>query len=290
MFAGMAKLMQGSRGRELLGFANEKGTEAKPIDIVEADVAPDAEPTDNKRSDLKATDKKAGAHLSPTELTRAMLSGEREASIGGRHFELNEGTGAKIRMPQGLKDARAMGKKGQEVLTPKFIALGHEMGHAVKSKAGAKGSSVGFDALPKGLEKSDWAFNPEEYLNVEGVENPIREEHNIGERGKYTHSVIGNRQGALLQQVSKVDEIVFRDKRCHGSLDEASTMVREFKGYEDKAAYDEFVLVVKALLAKIIEIHKTPLPEEEKKVPTDSPPKDGGSKGGFLGGLLSGLW
>ncbi len=79
--------------------------------------------------------------------------------------------------------ARSLGRNNEEVITPKFVLLAHELGHALRVKGGASGQDNLFQDFGENNDK--WMNRAEELLNVEGIENPIRQEHGISERGSY---------------------------------------------------------------------------------------------------------
>lgn len=190
--AGLAKLMQKPLGRQIVSAANRKaagdGAPDRTINIRPGD-SPGAMPRDTTEADMKTTGDSDAPGLKPAEFARAVFSGQNPGVMGGKQLAFGAGTAVDVDMPEQLEESRTQGKNGQEIVTPEFIALGHELGHAAKAKLGAKGTDVGFGVLKGGIQPAKWNNSSEEYLNVKGVENPLRHEHGMAKRGDYTASI-----------------------------------------------------------------------------------------------------
>jgi hypothetical protein len=81
---------------------------------------------------------------------------------------------------------------GNEVLTPSFITLLHELGHALKIATGTYMPASAFapeltrQIIPNAADEDFWpASTLEEFVNVTGVENPVRAESGISARDVY---------------------------------------------------------------------------------------------------------
>jgi len=79
-----------------------------------------------------------------------------------------------------------------EILTPGWVTLGHELGHAANMRTGATTieSKVAINGellndLAGGIEEGKKWDNAEELLNIENVENPLRREAGLTERGSH---------------------------------------------------------------------------------------------------------
>lgn len=108
---------------------------------------------------------------------------------GGKKYEFNTtGTGAFVSSfpAEAVHPGR---DPGNEVMTPGWTTLGHELGHAANMKAGS--STIEFkshfdDELVVGMAGSAEAGkkwdNAEELLNIENVENALRDESGLSER------------------------------------------------------------------------------------------------------------
>jgi hypothetical protein len=90
--------------------------------------------------------------------------------------------------------SRGIGAGDVEVISPNFVLLAHEMGHAVRVRGGGYAVDEQFGWF--GESKPNWSDRAEEMSNVIGIENPIREESGISTRStyktwKYVHGVRG---------------------------------------------------------------------------------------------------
>lgn len=84
-----------------------------------------------------------------------------------------------------------VGQENQEIATPEFVTVGHELGHASRFMKGmVPDSFVGVDQFGVGgkTDQKLW-HNSEEYLNINSVENEVRSDHGIGKRKYHVGSV-----------------------------------------------------------------------------------------------------
>ncbi len=105
------------------------------------------------------------------------------------YYEFGKGTAVKVTMPSDLsdgspnKESRLADANRNELATPVFITLGHELGHGIHMQRGTNTQGV---TVPNffGAEddKKAYKYNQEEYVNIEGNENALREEHGLGIR------------------------------------------------------------------------------------------------------------
>jgi len=104
---------------------------------------------------------------------------------GGRVFQRGTGIGSYVKMAGKGKVHANLGTNGQEIVVPEFVTLGHELGHALRFLMGTtvpfgeEMGNFGFKGTP--TQKQFWN-NPEEFVNIQGVENEIREQHGISKR------------------------------------------------------------------------------------------------------------
>lgn len=213
-YGGIAKLMQHPLGRQLVGFLDRRTapdasghTPDRRVSIQESEHEPNAGARDVTSGDMNDVGPATQPSVDPRELTDAMLRGDRGTAMGGRQFAFGPGSAVDVQMPSTMRDTRSLDADKNEIVTPGFIALGHELGHAAKAKSGAKGSNVGFGPLPDGVRPGNWVNNSEEYLNVKGVENPLRAEHGMKQRGEYTDSVKSARVNGLMQRLVAAVEL-----------------------------------------------------------------------------------
>jgi hypothetical protein len=111
----------------------------------------------------------------------------------GKYFLFGSGIGVNVTITRDIHDAedhhtsRFVDKDRNEIPTPNFITLGHELGHAAHMLDGVSlgDSKVSDHLLPQvgvnGPEQLNWS-NMEEYANIHSVENSIRNEYGMKER------------------------------------------------------------------------------------------------------------
>lgn len=98
------------------------------------------------------------------------------------YYEFGTGEGNALVMRYG-QFSRGIGAGDVEVISPDFVLLAHEMGHAVRVRGGGYAADEQFDWF--GESKPTWQRRAEEMSNVIGIENPIREESGITTRSTY---------------------------------------------------------------------------------------------------------
>lgn len=106
-------------------------------------------------------------------------------------------------------------KKGKPLHTPKFITLGHELGHARHNLRGNAGYLTDWpnDMGPQHplhgdgakLERKKWTGS-EEYANIRHEENPIRREHGLSKRKYHATKIaqIGHKRSVELSNLLDV--------------------------------------------------------------------------------------
>lgn len=132
------------------------------------------------------------------------------------YYQFGYGTDVTLAIPYNLddssleNDSRLADKHDNELATPLFILLGHEIGHGIRIQ---QGSALGQQCLPPNLLTSqvdieNYSFNTEEYVNINGTENSLRNEHGLGKRkGHYS---IPSRQ--MKEMINKINLIINRIK------------------------------------------------------------------------------
>jgi hypothetical protein len=121
------------------------------------------------------------------EYNRALLAGKSGFAIdtdaGTEYYKFGTGEGNLVVMKYG-QFARGMGAGGVEVISPDFVLLAHEFGHAVRVRGGGHaGREKQFRWF--GEASATWANRPEEMSNVLGIENVVRGQSGITERSTY---------------------------------------------------------------------------------------------------------
>lgn len=217
--AQIAKMLQGKTGYDILNYLSApKGINPGPNDrIVLADKVPNDLKTNqnlmaNDREVSYALELDANAPKSlkqgvpvvgdedPTEyptltrtadLQQAIFAGAKGVIVSGKKYEFGGGTGSFVKtVPphSGDEDSDTAGHGNTEIITPGFVTLAHELGHAVNIRAGA--ATRDHPELMQALCKAEdptltdqriedlWS-NGEEYFNISNVENGMRRDHGL---------------------------------------------------------------------------------------------------------------
>jgi hypothetical protein len=131
--------------------------------------------------------------------------------IAGAYYKFGRGTAVDVTLTRDIRDAeehhtsRFVDKDRNEIPTPNFITLGHELGHAVHMLTGvALGKQEISDQLlplvaTPGVVEQDWS-NLEEYANINSVENALRAE--FGMKSRYGHINQASVQKSLLEPIA----------------------------------------------------------------------------------------
>lgn len=147
-------------------------TEVKESDVVEGD-----EPDEEDFPDVDQTDL--------SKVRTAAIGGKKGFTHKDKQYDFNDkGTGAFV-TSFGDKSIHPSKGTGNEILTPAWVTMGHELGHAVNMRAGAttlKTKGTLMDSLTGNAKNSDEWDNTEELLNIENVENALRSESGQSER------------------------------------------------------------------------------------------------------------
>ncbi len=114
-----------------------------------------------------------------------------------RYYRFGGGTTSTITYPSDLRDgsndpmSRYVDDQGDEIIVPVFIALGHELGHALHTLNGAQsGSAQTLEPIAgAGIDPGRYSGTLEEIVTIRGVENRLRDEHGITARHSH-HNVI----------------------------------------------------------------------------------------------------
>lgn len=104
-----------------------------------------------------------------------------------KKYFFNKGTGSRVGFIAEHKDSdnRVMTQDEKEGLSPTSIALGHELGHAIRNRRGANiSSNPGFFeevGIPEEI-KGHWTTDEEELVNITQVENKLLKEKGLKPR------------------------------------------------------------------------------------------------------------
>lgn len=121
---------------------------------------------------------------------------------GTKHEEDGTGIGSYIQMDMDGRDMVTGGNNDKGVPMPRYLTLGHELGHALHNLQGQshKMMTPAFSALSP-EDQAMWS-NPEEHANITGHENPLRQEHGLPDRAYHRppEAVRTNRQLNALKE------------------------------------------------------------------------------------------
>lgn len=118
-------------------------------------------------------------------------------------YRMGTGTGSYVRI-QTQGSGRLVGENDQEIFTPEFVTVGHELGHARRLLKGASiphGLSLDTLGVAAGVDQELWNL-PEEFVNIKGVENMIRGEHRIDARKYHSGTATSVRGMKNFRQLS----------------------------------------------------------------------------------------
>ena len=165
-----------------------------------------AEPLDQKKNALISNAKLKDGQLHNLDRSRDPLSafeyaaarqhrpdGKKGVKLGGKRFAFNKGTGSRVEYIAEHRDSenrvvtRGVGGAWREGLSPTSVALGHELGHAVRNRRGANIDSAFTPKLLSHVgvdpdEHNQWSNTDEELVNIRQVENKLLEEKDLDPR------------------------------------------------------------------------------------------------------------
>jgi hypothetical protein len=138
--------------------------------------------------------------------------------LGNLHEDPKAGTGSYVRIAgdrPGTLEEHEMGVEEEPIFAPRFITLGHELGHARHQLRGVSKNPV--TGEPPSLDRLLWT-EPEEKENITVEENRLREEHGLAQR-QYHVSISAARahraRFPLNQKLSELTESVPEELRGH---------------------------------------------------------------------------
>ena len=138
--------------------------------------------------------------------------------VGQKYYKFGSGTAVNVTLTPDVTDAvdhatsRFVDSNKNEIPTPNYITLGHELGHAVHMQTG---TALGednttmslFDHVAPGLmgpQKAEWS-DIEEYSNINHVENAIRSEY--GMKSRHGHI---NQKWVQARRLDRVEGELYR--------------------------------------------------------------------------------
>ncbi len=211
MLAAFAKLLEGQFGRTMLhdmntnrgggeqkiivgdNFANETGGNERPESeaIPRSSLDPLRENAhkmigstgDDARMDLP-THNEIGDNFDPENFHDFLIGNDQTNLVkwGNEARRKGTGTGSLVRIAQD-GGGYNIGENDSQIIMPEFVTLGHELGHAQRLLRGAPLHTEQMTdmGVTDSADKLLWN-NPEEYVNINAVENRIRDEHSLSKR------------------------------------------------------------------------------------------------------------
>ncbi|WP_235297076.1 eCIS core domain-containing protein [Portibacter marinus] len=145
-----------------------------------------------------------------SEYLEATLGNQRSIKVGDDSYNMGAGTGAVV-FVEGENVIGHPSAQYHELFTPSFVTLAHELGHSVNQKAGA--SPIDQGNVLNTLSQNDhpvmtntflWS-DPEEYININNVENSIRDQAGLGgqrisHKGSALVNSVANSGSPIVQQ------------------------------------------------------------------------------------------
>lgn len=217
MLASVAKLMQGQYGRGLITAINAHGGGENQRVTLGSDFAAELQGTQRQQgagseaiplSDLQDANGKPYEFKvaqgpvaenqvrtyqgnTPEQFDDFLRTLDRPYfKFGDTIYQPGAATGSLVRITDPASAVK-VGTNDNEVLSPEFVTVGHELGHAARMLRGQTTSStmrVGEHGVRGMADEQLWS-SAEELLNITGVENRIRGEHDIGARKYHVGSL-----------------------------------------------------------------------------------------------------
>lgn len=172
------------------------------------------------------------------DLQSAIFSGAKGVIVNGMKYTFAKGSGSVVKTvpPKvGDEDSDTAGENGTEVITPAFITLAHELGHAVNIRSGAvtrnqpnlmielcKKKNIGLTDI----EIEEIWSNGEEYFTISNFENGLRRECGLPLR-------VAHKTRSAIVKMAKLKDL-YKRINLLGTQDEA---IGRMALYEDTMRY-----------------------------------------------------
>ena len=105
------------------------------------------------------------------------------------YYKFGTGSNVKVTVPVELtdssmyNDSRLADTNDDELATPVFVLLGHELGHGIHMQRGTATQKTNIpNFFTNQHDQEKYGSDSEEYVNIEGTENSLRAEHGLGAR------------------------------------------------------------------------------------------------------------
>lgn len=235
-YANLARLLQGSYGRAMIEYLDggavkqaNRTTISENFDDTfkrhgekEQPAGSYAYPRVNLKDDndrsrdviVEKTDKGYPVANTRDDINRLLLEGKKGVNYKGVSYTFGRGSGSLVKIVE--EDKPLTDKDLNQILTPSYITLGHELGHAMRNRGGASFANAGVSTSNKlmteeeGSDDDDaralWT-DEEEVLNITTSEKRLREEHRLTTRHYHAPQSLAAKaifQRALVKLVRKI--------------------------------------------------------------------------------------
>lgn len=212
-----AKLLEGKKGRKLLGDLNAPQEDEGRRIILDRDFS-------DKEHLFAKTDAQTQPEGSYSEPIARLEHQKGQPEDQKKQHELlpgnkpNVGTGSYVRLedePIPLnQDELQVGEGGEPIHAPRYITLGHELGHARRALRGKNRPDFWEKEKP---ENALWR-NQEEKTNISQTENALRDEHDLPRR--QFHTTVGAARATMTRKElnAELDKITEVYKSAPGEI------------------------------------------------------------------------
>ena len=194
-----AKLLEGKKGRKLLSDLDAPQKDEERQIILDRDFS-DKEHLFAKTDAQKQPE---GSYSEPI----ARLEHQKKQHELLPHNQPNVGTGSYVRLEDepiaSDQDELQVGEGNEPIHAPRYITLGHELGHARRALRGKNRPEFWEDQSPT---NALWR-SPEEKTNISQTENDLRDEHDLPRR--QFHTTVGAARAEMTRKElnAEVDKI-----------------------------------------------------------------------------------
>jgi hypothetical protein len=289
-----AKLLEGKKGRKLLGDLNAPQKDEGRRIILDRDFS-DKEDLFAKTDAQKQPEGSYSEPIARLEHQKGQPEDQKKQHELLPHNQPNVGTGSYVRLEDepipSDQDELQVGEGNEPIHAPRYITLGHELGHARRALRGKN--------RPDFWEKEDpenalWR-NQEEKTNISQTENALRDEHDLPRR-KF-HTTVGAARATMTRKElnAELDKITESYKLAPSEiqddlfeqlgLGELATAIdsgdmadsEKVAGIREKLSQTEKALP--ELIEKLSNQPREKKPQPVRKSPQASPPQQEGLLG-----------
>ncbi|XID90760.1 hypothetical protein ACF3MZ_19760 [Paenibacillaceae bacterium WGS1546] len=301
VLAEFSRMLESEFGRSLLARINEsdKTITISPFQVGDGGVFA-ASPTspDSESSHLRKLPKEPDQDQKPLfneiilddlnkEQRIALINGLRRENrdqlgvalvLGDKtqYYAFGAGSDVRVTMPSNLSESslhyenRLIDAADHELIAPIFSTLNHELGHAAHMQEGTvTGQAGSLMGLIDERDSLDGWSNMEEYINIKGTENALRNEFDLGERKGHINTPYVLKE-EMLEQIMTIEKDIKKKTDLKAeykeplleAIDELFSFVAE--NWVDEQKFKEAKERVKRLPARMEEMHRQALVKQEE--------------------------